>query len=211
MIFFWSSLVAILKKYFSDTVQKSRFVYTSPSACQIAHCQTWFKRLNLNCHIYVVVCWCWSLIWMSNGGKKDRCHASDIVPLFNNTPRSEWINGWGFQINFPPWKSWPREMCCRNRLTWRSAIISDYFPNHNQTGAMLSVTSLNSNGVLVRKQCLIIIAVLYLRWKKMHCAQWTHPQSDTGIIHEMMNLLSCPKNKAWMTLSFVNKPHVNCL
>lgn len=45
----------------------------------------------------------------------------------------------------------------------RTAIISDYFPNHNQTGAMLSVTGLNLNGVLVREQCLIIIAVLYLR------------------------------------------------
>lgn len=34
----------------------------------------------------------------------------------------------------------------------RMAITSDYFPNHNQTGSMLSVTGLNSNSVLVREQ-----------------------------------------------------------
>lgn len=41
----------------------------------------------------------------------------------------------------------------------RTAIIADYFPNHNQTDTMLSVTGLNSNRVLVTEQRLITSAV----------------------------------------------------
>lgn len=80
----------------------------------------------------------------------------------------------------------------------RTAITSDYFPNHNQTGSMLSMTELNSNSVLVSEQSLIMIAVFCLRWEKMCCVfeeclfdtAKTHPLSGSEISNEITDLFS---------------------
>lgn len=73
------------------------------------------------------------------------------------------INGYVFQIKVMAKRD------VQHQLFDRTAVTSDYFPNHNQTGSMLSMTGLNSNSVLVREQWLIMIAVLCFRWEKMCC------------------------------------------
>lgn len=97
----------------------------------------------------------------------------------------------------------------RNSLTELQLTLIT-FPNHHQTGSMLSVTGLSSYGVLVREQCLIMIAVLCLGLET-RCVFTSHDQTWQSE-NEIINPVLPSKNDTTrMAPIYVKHPFVNCL